>query len=169
LFATIKTCPSKGAKAMNVATSSMIDHSALTKLIDAGAVRGAQVVAQPQGWSLLIQCGQHERPLAAQRSRKVRTWRKLETLVGYLHGLGVTRFDVDASGFDRTHPTNTPRPDRSDALKKAHEAAAYDKWFRAKVQEALDETGPGIPHEVVKAKFAAKRAALRRRMEEEGL
>ena len=23
---------------------------------------------------------------------------------------------------------------------------AYDAWFRAKVQEALAETGPGIPH-----------------------
>ena len=26
---------------------------------------------------------------------------------------------------------------------------SYDSWFRAKVQEALDEEGPGIPHEVV--------------------
>ncbi len=24
---------------------------------------------------------------------------------------------------------------------------AYDAWFRAKVQEALAETGPGIPHD----------------------
>jgi DNA-damage-inducible protein J len=26
---------------------------------------------------------------------------------------------------------------------------SYDTWFRAKVQEALDEEGPGIPHDVV--------------------
>ena len=28
-------------------------------------------------------------------------------------------------------------------------ADAYDAWFRAKVQEALDDPRPGIPHEVV--------------------
>ena len=26
---------------------------------------------------------------------------------------------------------------------------SYDTWFRAKVQEALDEEGPGIPHDEV--------------------
>jgi hypothetical protein len=31
------------------------------------------------------------------------------------------------------------------------EAEAYDVWFRAKVQEALDEPGPGISHDVVMA------------------
>lgn len=29
------------------------------------------------------------------------------------------------------------------------EPDAYDVWFRAKVQEALDEPGEGIPHEEV--------------------
>lgn len=29
------------------------------------------------------------------------------------------------------------------------EPDAYDTWFRAKVQEALDEPGDGIPHEEV--------------------
>ncbi len=29
------------------------------------------------------------------------------------------------------------------------EAEAYDKWFRAQVEAALKEKGPGIPHEQV--------------------
>ncbi|EMD3747740.1 type II toxin-antitoxin system RelB/DinJ family antitoxin [Salmonella enterica] len=37
---------------------------------------------------------------------------------------------------------------------------SYDAWFREKVQQALEETGPGIPHAEVKAEFAAKRDAL---------
>ena len=32
------------------------------------------------------------------------------------------------------------------------EAEAYDKWFRAQVEAALKEKGPGIPHEEVMAK-----------------
>ena len=35
------------------------------------------------------------------------------------------------------------------------EAEAYDVWFRSKVQEALDEPGPGIPHDVVMAEMRA--------------
>jgi DNA-damage-inducible protein J len=40
-----------------------------------------------------------------------------------------------------------------------NEKDAHDAWFRAKVQEALDDTRPGIPHEVVEAHFAKRRAA----------
>lgn len=35
------------------------------------------------------------------------------------------------------------------------EAEAYDVWFRAKVQEALDDPGPGIPHDQVMAEMQA--------------
>ncbi|EEH6238852.1 hypothetical protein IHA43_001490 [Salmonella enterica] len=41
---------------------------------------------------------------------------------------------------------------------------SYNAWFRKKVQEALEETGPGIPHAEVKAKFFAKRDALLRKV-----
>jgi len=33
------------------------------------------------------------------------------------------------------------------------EAEAYDAWFRAKVQEALDSTEPDIPHDQVMAEI----------------
>jgi DNA-damage-inducible protein J len=38
------------------------------------------------------------------------------------------------------------------------DAAAHDAWFRAKVQEALDDTRPAIPHAEVEARFRARRA-----------
>jgi DNA-damage-inducible protein J len=40
---------------------------------------------------------------------------------------------------------------------------AHDKWFRAKVQEALDDPRPAIPHEQVEAHFAKRRAAAARK------
>ncbi|MBS9435035.1 hypothetical protein [Photorhabdus hainanensis] len=56
---------------------------------------------------------------------------------------------------------STPnRPDRVEALKRAHEAALYDAWFRKQVQAAIDDPHPCVPHEEVKARFAAKKAAL---------
>ncbi|MET3918681.1 DNA-damage-inducible protein J [Variovorax sp. OAS795] len=43
------------------------------------------------------------------------------------------------------------------------DAAAHDAWFRAKVQEALDDPRPAIPHEKVEAHFSRRRAAARRK------
>ncbi len=42
-------------------------------------------------------------------------------------------------------------------------AATHDAWFRAKVQEALNDPRPAIPHKKVKARFAKKRAAALRK------
>lgn len=39
----------------------------------------------------------------------------------------------------------------------------YDKWLRAKVQEALDDPRPGIPHEEVMAQM---RTLLERKRQE---
>jgi len=34
-------------------------------------------------------------------------------------------------------------------VKRQREAREHDAWFRAKVQEAIDDPRPGIPHDVV--------------------
>jgi hypothetical protein len=43
------------------------------------------------------------------------------------------------------------------------QAASYDRWFRAQVQEAIDDPRPSIPHDQVMAEMreiiAKKRAA----------
>jgi len=44
---------------------------------------------------------------------------------------------------------------------------AYDRWFRAKVQEALDDPHPGYSSEEVEEYFAQKRAATRKALAEE--
>lgn len=46
----------------------------------------------------------------------------------------------------------------------AVDPAAYDAWFRAKVQEALGDPRPGIPHEEVNAMMAKIRAEAQRKM-----
>jgi DNA-damage-inducible protein J len=47
---------------------------------------------------------------------------------------------------------------------QANNAAAH-VWFRAKVQEALDDPRPAIAHEKVEAHFARRRAAARRKVQ----
>lgn len=128
-------------------TTETIDHATLTKLTEAGVVRSAHVVGQVGGWGVLVKYGMTERALAAQRSHQVRIFRKLETLVDYLKKIGIPRFDVDAVNYDPQSMIATKRPDRAEAMKDAHAAAAYTKWLKAEAQEALDDTSPTIPHD----------------------
>jgi hypothetical protein len=128
-------------------TSETIDHATLTKLAEAGVVRSAHAVGRDGGWGIVVRYGTTERALAAQRSHQVRIFRKLETLVDYLKGVGIARFDVDAENYDRHCTTSTKRPDRAAAMKDAHAAAAYSRWLKAEVQEAIDDTSPTVPHE----------------------
>lgn len=42
------------------------------------------------------------------------------------------------------------------------EAEAHDAWFRAKVQEALADTRPDVPHDEVVARVKAKIAGFKK-------
>lgn len=117
-------------------TRSTIDHATLAQLAGAGAIDKTLVVGQTGGWSIVVRYGKSEHPLAAQRSRQVRLFKKMETLVSYLRDIGISQFDVDASDY-AAEPAK--RPDRADALKRAHEAAEHDRWFREQVQIGLRE------------------------------
>ena len=50
----------------------------------------------------------------------------------------------------------------------AHDSAAYDEWFRAKVREALDDPRPDVPNDEAKARFAMRRSAALARVEGDG-
>ncbi len=144
--------------------SDTIDHLTLSRLVAAGSVREASVVGQPGGWGVVIQCGMTERALAAKRGA-VRVFRKFETLAGYLKDMGVTRYQVDATGFDPAAlKAGRRRDDASERMKQTHEAAAHDQWFRAQVKAALDDPAASIHQEAVSAEFEKKRQGLRRRI-----
>ena len=139
-----------------------INHSMLAKLVESGSVRAAHVIGLAGGWGIIVKCGKTVRPLAAQRG-KVRLFSRLETVAAYLKGIGIARFDVDVLGHDPARARRA-RPDRAASLKRAHAAAAYDKWFRSQVQVALDDPRPGIPHEEVSARWQRKRSQLLKKL-----
>jgi hypothetical protein len=136
-----------------------IDHGTLSRLAAAGVVHSAHVVGHEGGWGIVVKYGTTERALAAQRSQQIRIFRKLETLVDYLKEIGISRFDVDAENYDPRSGTERKRPDRAAALKDAHEAAAYVKWLKAEIQQAIDDPSPTVPHDEAMRQI---RAALKR-------
>lgn len=146
-------------------TQETIDHSTLVCLAEAGAIGHLNVTAQQGGWTIMIRYGEHQRTLVAQRSGKIRVFKRFDTLAAYLKDMGINQFEVDITDYDPEGSGKGTRPDRSAALKRAHEAVAFDEtafdlWFRERVKESLDDPRPAIPHEDVKAQFAARKEAL---------
>ncbi|OGB27167.1 MAG: hypothetical protein A3I66_20310 [Burkholderiales bacterium RIFCSPLOWO2_02_FULL_57_36] len=88
-----------------------------------------------------------------------------------LRATGWTECRIDASQWrpeDRALE-KTARPDRSAALKAAHEAAQadadYDRWFHAKVQASIDGLADGSNRVLTDEEVQTRREALRARLQ----
>ncbi|WP_298610213.1 hypothetical protein [uncultured Thiobacillus sp.] len=77
-----------------------------------------------------------------------------------------TEFSAAAKNRDR-NAAQLLRDFMREFVQQQQEAAAHDAWFRRQVQIGLDSANAGnlIPASEVEAKFAAKRAGTRRRLE----
>lgn len=145
-------------------TDKTIDHGSLRRLIDAGAHVGAEVVGSGGSWGIIINYGRSSQTLAATRGRP-KTFRQFETLASYLKALGIVEYSVNAAKFDEGRGTQKESPDprsvkASERMKKAHEAAAYDAWFREQVQASIDDQLPSLNNDQARIRMAARRQAL---------
>lgn len=128
-----------------------IDHNTLANLVEAGAVRGADIVGQSGGWEVVIKYGMTERALATKRGT-VRIFKRFETLVTYLKSLGITEYRVNAANYDQE-------------AAKTHEAAAYDTWLKAKVTVSLAGIEDGSNPIIDDDTWAAERAQWQREVQ----
>lgn len=95
-----------------------IDHATLARLVEAGVVRGVDVIAHLGGWSIMVKFGMTERMLAAKRGT-IRSFRKFETLVAYLRPLGIVQMHVNAANLDpATFKSSRVRPDASERMRR---------------------------------------------------
>jgi hypothetical protein len=147
-----------------------IDTSMARRMVEACAIRGASIIGQPGGWSVVLKMGVQELPLGAQRSDKPRTSRSLDRAVAYLKKeLQIARFDLlDATNFSAAEPlAGKSRADASERLRSAHEAAGHDKWFRGQVELAIQEADAPDAQWVsaadAKSSWSKKRAELVKR------
>ncbi|GLU34478.1 hypothetical protein WKR88_20505 [Trinickia caryophylli] len=77
-----------------------------------------------------------------------------------------SEFSTAAKAHDRTG-AQLLRDFMRDYVKQQQEAAEYDAWLRAKVERSRASANAGnlVPAAEVEAKFAARRAETRRRLE----
>lgn len=118
-----------------------IDTATARRMAEAGTIRGVAIIGQPSGWSVMLKVGMTEKPLGGQHTDKPRTWRSLDTLTQYLRDdLRIVRVDgIDATHYGAGDVAKRARPDAAARMKRAHEAAEHDAWFRAEVEAAIKE------------------------------
>lgn len=147
-----------------------IDTAMARRMVEAAAIRGASIIGRPGGWAVMLKLGKAEKPLGTQRTDKPRVWRSLDRCIFFLKNeLHIARFDMlDATNHsDAAITGGKARSDASERLRRAHRAAAHDKWFREQValgvKEADDPNTRWVTNDEAKASWAAKRADLVKR------
>ncbi|KMQ81292.1 Prevent host death protein, Phd antitoxin [Candidatus Burkholderia pumila] len=142
----------------------------LRATIDTGGVAG--VTLKALGGAFYVQVDTRnggEAVLAKARSSEPRSFGNPAQALTLLRGLGlvVGSFDVQEWNPDDKASART-RPDRAVALKRTHEAAEHDKWFRGQVEQGLaeadDPNTAWVSHDVVKDDMQRQREALKARI-----
>jgi hypothetical protein len=147
-----------------------IDTAMAKRMVEAQAIRGASIIGQPGGWSVLLKLGLTEKPLGTQRTDRPRLWRSLDRCVDYLKNeLHLARFELlDATQHSAVAVGGKTRADAAQRMRRAHEAAAHDQWFRAEVAQALveadDPATQWVANEQAKVEWAEQRAKLLKRV-----
>lgn len=125
---------------------------------EAGGVSG--VTLKGQGGAFLIQIATRSGSsavLAKARSSEPRRFGNPIAALNVLRDLGITIGQFDASEWNPGEKKeSTGNRGRADAMRKAHQAAAYSKRLAAEIQEAIDDPRPGNPHDEVMARMDAR-------------
>lgn len=106
--------------------------------------------------------------LATTHGMRLRAFRDAGKAISVLHGIGARKIQVDVSEWspDATPSTPRKRPDTAERQRRAHEAAAHDAWFRAEVEQAIQEAdspdAKWYTQEEVEQIFAVRRAERRK-------
>lgn len=130
-----------------------------------GGVTGITLRGDGGAFVVSIQTQKFEAVLATSR-KQPRRFADPRKALQLLRDIGWNQCQIDAAQWrpeDRALE-KTARPDRSIALKAAHEAAQadadYDRWFRAKVQASIDGLTDGSNKAYTAEEWTQRRADL---------
>jgi hypothetical protein len=128
---------------------------------NAGGVSG--VTLKGQGGAFLVQIATRSGAaavLAKARSSEPRRFGNPIAALNVLRDVGITIGQFDASEWNPDEKEETPgNRGRAEAMRKAHQAAAYSEWLAAEIQDAIDDPRPNLSHDEVMAGMDADIAA----------
>ncbi|WP_018403893.1 type II toxin-antitoxin system RelB family antitoxin [Marinobacter gelidimuriae] len=124
----------------------------------AGGVVGVTLKGEGSGFFMEIatRSGQNAF-LVKARSTEPRRFGSANSALTVLRDIGIAVAQLDATNWDPDQKEVTQnRDNRAQAMRQAHEAAAYNQWLAAEIQEAIDDPRPSVPHNEVMARMDAR-------------
>ena len=130
----------------------------LRATVGAGGVTGVTLKGQGGGFFVEIatRSGQ-DAVLVKARTTEPRRFGNPTSALIVLRGVGIDVIQIDATDWNPDQKDmSRSRQNRADAMREAHEAAAYNQWLAAEIQETIDDPRPSIPHDEVMARMDAR-------------
>jgi hypothetical protein len=130
----------------------------LRAIASAGGVVGVTLKGEGSGFFMEIatRSGQ-DAFLVKARSTEPRRFGSANSALTVLRGIGIAVAQLDATNWDPNQKEVTQnRDNRAQAMRQAHEAAAYNQWLAAEIQEAIDDPRPSVPHNEVMTRMDAR-------------
>ena len=128
----------------------------------AGGVVGVTLKGQGSGFFMEIatRSGQ-DAFLVKARSTEPRRFGSPNSALIVLRDLGIAVAQLDATNWNPDQKEVTQNRDsRAQAMRQAHEAAAYNHWLAGEIQASIDDPRPNLSHDEVMAEMEADIAAL---------
>lgn len=138
----------------------------LRATVSAGGVVGVTLKGQGSGFFMEISTRSgNDAVLSKARSSEPRRFGSPNSALIVLREMGIAVAQLDATDWnpDQKEVTQS-RESRAQAMREAHEAAAYSKWLAAEIQESIDDPRPDIAHDEVMARMEARIARRRREL-----
>ncbi|HLI13222.1 MAG TPA: hypothetical protein VKY65_16635 [Alphaproteobacteria bacterium] len=133
----------------------------------------ASVTLKGEGGAFLVAVatrGGEDGVLVTTRGHEPRRFADLRKAMLLLREMGIGTAQIDATRWNPDVAAGgARRPDRAAAMRRAHAAAAHDRWFRAQVEaglrEAADSATATVPHAkaMAEAQAAIDHAAAKAR------
>ncbi|MBN2690617.1 MAG: hypothetical protein JXR43_01990 [Burkholderiaceae bacterium] len=127
-----------------------------------GGVAGVTLKGQGGGFFVEIatRSGQ-DAFLAKARSTEPRRFGNPTSALIVLRAVGIAVARLDATHWNPDQKNmSRSRQSRAEAMRGAHEAAAYNAWLADEIRASIDDLRPSIPHDEVMSGMDADIAAL---------
>lgn len=122
------------------------------------------VTLKGQGGAFLVQIDTRSGSaavLSKARSTEPRRFGNPLTALNVLRDIGITVGQFDASEYNPADKEqDAGNRGRANAMRGAHEAAAYNQWLAGEIQASIDDPRPDIRHDEVMSEMDADIAAL---------
>lgn len=132
----------------------------------AGGIRSVTLMGDDGAFCIRALTQRGEDALLMTQRGKARRFAHINKAAALLKEMGIEDVRLSLQNWepDQAPSGRVSRPDRSEAMKRAHEAAAHDAWFREQVDAALFEADDPetvwVTHDDASASWAARRAEL---------